>query len=734
MLIEYRKYSFGLLIFLIVFSPIFFGGVHVWAYSVMEIAVLMILFLSLMEKVFAKNEIEWIKTPITKVITIFFIFLIIQTLPLPLGFIEQISPASREIFERFYQVLQGEAVGKFHALSLNPSKSWTQIFKLLTYVGIFFYIINHIHSRRQLNFIVISIIFVGLFEVLLSWVLMKAGSIRIGPFSFNSDGDRASGSYINPNHLAGYLEMVILLGMGFLLSFSEKKSRRRKGFEKVPWSKKFREWLFHENFSPYRPLLVLSIGILFIGLLLTGSRGGLLGLFVGIIVVSFFSVRSWGKKFAVLFLVLSLFVIMFVSLNTERKGIENKQISDHSFSRFGSFNSNRPKAYMAMLPIVRDFPISGSGLGTFEDIFIRYKPEDLRKHYTYAHNDWLELLIETGIIGFTLVFTAFILFFIQFIRMWRKCKDPFGFGMGLGVLGSSAAIMTHGLVDFNFQIPANAFLFSVILGVGFSSINNQHQQGNEIFTAPVNVVNLTSYLKIIILCLALLGIMFWGHRVILHFLSEKNCPTQKNSTLNLQQGISLAQIKKGLEFAPNNSGCLIELVKKYDGNKGLKPKKLFETYYTYKNIKILENAIRINPVSGNYYLLLGEEYLDLSNWKEEDVEENLKFAIKSFDNTKFFKLEGYKRKFELAYAWFEVSAKSPNDKKIFSDMAFDLLQKTLTLRPQPWKEAIEIALEYFPKEVVLRKVLPPPGTSTKFYPEKRFENIRKQAIRWLENK
>ena len=93
---------------------------------------------------------------------------------------------------------------------------------------------------------------------------------------------------------------------------------------------------------------------------------------------------------------------------------------------------------------------------------------------------------------------------------------------------------------------------------------------------------------------------------------------------------------------------------------------------------------------------------------------------------------GYEKNFKLASAWLEVSEQLPDEKNEYSEIAIDLFQKALLLNPYKWKEALKIALQYFPKEDVVKKVLPPPGTSTKMYSVEWLDKFRMAGIRWLE--
>ncbi len=112
----------------------------------------------------------------------------------------------------------------------------------------------------------------------------------------------------------------------------------------------------------------------------------------------------------------------------------------------------------ASLPIVEDFTLTGSGFGTFRELFPYYRPAGERGRFGRAHNDYLELLVTGGAVAAVLalwLFAAFWFHAISFIRESRSGLSLSRVGLALGV----AALMLHGLTDFNHQIPANGLAF-----------------------------------------------------------------------------------------------------------------------------------------------------------------------------------------------------------------------------------------------------------------------------------
>ena len=279
--------------------------------------------------------------------------------------------------------------------------------------------------------------------------------------------------------------------------------------------------------------------------------------------------------------------------------------------RFGSihlseFNRNlRVELYQSTIPLIKEFPVLGTGLGTFFDVYPRFQPENFPKYFAYAHNDWLQLLIETGAIGLTLAAAAVGIYFSSLIKIFRERRDPYVKGIGAGVLGSSAAIFTHSLVDFNFQIPANAFLFSVILGLGYAALHNRKNRDRETTLAPFRTLRTNLIIQCLLTGVLIFSAFFLGQQISYRYLAESACPTQINSVMELERNPSLERIKKALSYEPANSECRVKIAASLNSGKsgGYGIDVSIE-----ETIHEIQKAISQNPSQANNYLLLGSQY------------------------------------------------------------------------------------------------------------------------------
>jgi len=132
---------------------------------------------------------------------------------------------------------------------------------------------------------------------------------------------------------------------------------------------------------------------------------------------------------------------------------------------------------------VKDFPLWGTGLGSFKYVLLNYRHKvDIlmvdgvprQANWNYAHNDYLQLLVECGLLGLLLAGWAIMLWVRQFLAGLKKTLAPEDRILRCGLGCSVIAMLIHSFVDFNLHIPANAFLFAVCasLATNYGSVGN----------------------------------------------------------------------------------------------------------------------------------------------------------------------------------------------------------------------------------------------------------------------
>jgi len=418
---------------LIIFSCLFYGSVTVLPLTIIEAVVGLMVLFWLAEMAY-KGQLSFVKTAFLIPLALFLCFIIFQLIPLPASLIRIISYNTAHLYGTF---VPAGISRDFFPLSIYPDATSSELLKFLTYVGIFLMIINKIETKRQFNRIINTIIALGFIIGFFGIIQKYTYSDRVYWFDPLGSTGSAFGPFANRNNFSGYINMVIPLTLGYFLTEMPLAKRLIYGF----------------------CLVIMSLG-----LFLSLSRAGLL---IYIAVLAFIllfstlkdSLKTKTRTFSIWsFLLISLFVFFMEAKTAWARLLtlfqrETFVVLGHGYS------------WLDILRIWKGFPIFGTGLGTFSSISSRYKTTPMQFLFTYAHNDYLQLLSEVGLAGFILVALFFIFYFNSVLKMWFKRHDSYVVCLVLGGVGSVLSMLVYSFLDFNLQIPANGLLFFVIMGL-----------------------------------------------------------------------------------------------------------------------------------------------------------------------------------------------------------------------------------------------------------------------------
>jgi O-antigen ligase len=128
------------------------------------------------------------------------------------------------------------------------------------------------------------------------------------------------------------------------------------------------------------------------------------------------------------------------------------------------------------MAIKQFFPL-GSGPQTFQPVFFAFQPPELQNFVNHAHNDYLELLFETGLLGVLLLALSVILYGYGWLKLRKHHWDRFHFiqtAAGISLL----LLALHGFADFNFHTPANMIFFAFLAGIFLHSSSHKKSPRN----------------------------------------------------------------------------------------------------------------------------------------------------------------------------------------------------------------------------------------------------------------
>ena len=566
------------LIFLLIFTPLAFGAVEAWSVAIMALAVFFAIFCWFLKMVH-QRELLFVRTSISKYIFLFIGLVLFSLIPLPKFILGFLSPATTKL----YNLGLGDLYSSFRPLSIYAWQTKVELYKVLAYAGVFFLIVNNIWRRKDINKVLISIITMG---SLLSIIGLAA---RYGPetlvFLKRSSGHIGSlGLFVNKNHMAGYLEMAIPLALGMILASTSRKTKT---------------------------LLVFLSTVMMVELFLTQSRAGMASFLIAIsLFIVLIGKRIERPKRALLFILVWIAIIILITISLGVGPLIERL-------KLLSEDMDRPLVFKDTLKIARDFPFFGVGMGNFQSIFPKYRFLTSGRRYIYAHNDYLQLLVEMGLLGLITVLTGGFYFFrdnfykpiLNKLDLQQR-RDPYVVNMVLGCFVGLMSMSLHNILDFNMHIPANALTFTVIMAVLISIGNSKRQGDEEKSLMDRMVVNLNGKSHIgayaLIIPVFLISLTF----PISSFLSDSYYAERPDRAIHFSPNKSESYYKLGLIY--EDSGDSAQAAKNYKKAISLEPAK--SEYHLQLGLLLdseeeLKSAILFSPMSSENHYHLGRFYL-----------------------------------------------------------------------------------------------------------------------------
>jgi O-antigen ligase len=436
------------ILFIIGTIPILFAAVQPWVWSVYSLS-MMTAFLFFMWQP-RKRHALLPGTGVNLTVVLFFAATLVLCLPFPGHFLSHLGPIRFQTLTTARVLLDSPPAWQTLSYAPRVALGW---WVFLLSVCLYFVVVRSLCAERKtLKRIVWVMMGVALIEAL--YGLIQALVPTLGVLWVNYIqaymGD-ARGTFINRNHFAGFIEMLWPLFLGFTVA--------QGGWGQGYTLKKI---LASERLNR-QALLALGIVVLLLALLFSRSRAGIAGASMGFL--TFVSLARSGSKRMSRYTWLVLGGIVGI-LVVYSMAIGIGPVADRFFTlRSGD---TRLDFWRDSLSIIKDHPL-GIGLRNFERVFPVYNVSNLsNKIIDYAHNDYLQLLIEAGWIGFTAVLTGFLIFMVKSanrIKHLNPHKDPLRFFLAVGAFSGLVSLAFHSFFDFNLQIPANCVYFVTLMAI-----------------------------------------------------------------------------------------------------------------------------------------------------------------------------------------------------------------------------------------------------------------------------
>ena len=365
--------------------------------------------------------------------------------------------------------------------TVSPTQTVRSLLLFLTYASAYLLTVQLVRRRSRLLLLVRVLLGLGAvlaFAGLLDYVSRGTWLALVREPLFPT---RLTATFVNPDHFAAWLNMLICLGIGDLLTRS-RRGRRGGGWQRIVASREARE----DAIRRYLPFV--GLGLMALALVFTLSRGGIVSLLAALLALLGLAGALGRLRWSLVTMGALLAVMLAVGAWIGLGPVVARFQEDTYRARWTQATSS--------LGMVAAHPVLGVGLGAYRDAYRRFQPSELKPgqvFYPHAHNDWLQLVIEMGAVGALIALwgAARLARDLVGAHLLGRGRCPVGagedegaqrhdlasVGLGLGGLAGALSLGVHSLFDFGARIPANGVLAAACLAIATVSLHTRFAPG-----------------------------------------------------------------------------------------------------------------------------------------------------------------------------------------------------------------------------------------------------------------
>lgn len=578
--------AFAVFLIVLFFAPLAFGTTEVWSTVIAQllagVAVL------LWFRPWPGRKAQFYRSPGLLPFLLFLVWSYVQLVPLPVAAVQVISPQTVAVYQPVLDLLPPDS---WIPLTINPQATLFEALRFTSYLLFYLLTIQLLTSSRRLSATVASVVWLTLFIAFVSMLQRAAAPDSLFFIRKMEHVHGSFGPWVYKNQYAGFMVMTCPLLLALFL-------RHRPIADP---DEPFRERLLH-LFSGTGASLHLFFGfgviVVIASVLLAQSRGGFLSLAFAMLLFFLILARSQGKiqTWTLLFLLLGLLAA---------GGWFSWDAIVAKFERAVDFNEGavqdaRLTIWKDAVKIIPDFPLTGTGFGTFLDIFPKYKSFADSLIYDHAHNDYLELLSDGGLIAFFLAAWFVMAVLRSGWRMIFRRHERLSVLTAVGAFSGIAGLLFFSLTDFNLHNWANSLYFFLLCGLLVSAGHTRQHYRKRPTLLPLSASPKTTRIVIfataavfLLAMLRLQGGFFLADR---YYNQARTVSESTNFDLEQQLPILNKLLEESARKAPLSSNYRYAL-----GN---------IRQYQQKNDEALQfytEAARMEPMEGYYLQAAGLE-------------------------------------------------------------------------------------------------------------------------------
>ena len=350
-------------------------------------------------------------------------------------------------FSRNAATTRSTSAAFWNTISADPYQTRFFVLHLLALTVCLALLYRYASEERRVWILVHIVIFVAVTSAIFGIVRQATQQQEIGFILPLLKRDQGYGQFLNKNHFAYLMEMAFGLGIGVILARGVRTDR-----------------------------IILYVALLvpiWIGLVLSNSRGGLLAMFTQVLIATLWFLRPRvALRAAVLTGVVAAVLLGTLWVGGDRLVTNIESAGTHFVGDTTRDGASRNEIWRATLKMFAAHPIAGAGLGgywiaitAFHDASGSLTPQE-------AHNEYLELLSSGGLIGF-LIGSWFALSVVRQVRSNLNSDHGQIRALRFGAILGIAGVVVHSLVDFGLHMMSNALIFIVLIAIATASLNKK---------------------------------------------------------------------------------------------------------------------------------------------------------------------------------------------------------------------------------------------------------------------
>lgn len=434
---------------LVAWGALAFGAVYPWAFTPLFIAAFLLGALLLVRHRGPGRDLA----PLALALALAAAAAASQLVPMPREAIQALSPGTDRLLE---QVRIGyPTVVSSHPLSIHPAATRLGLAATVALSVLLLGLARGL-GRDDAQGIVRAIAALGIVMAVAGLAQHATWNGRIYGFWTPRFSGQPFGPFINRNHFAGWMLMAIPLAFGYFCARIVRSMRHVEGGwrNRVIW--------FSSREATETVMIGFAVVVMCVGLAMTMSRSGMIGLLAAVGVAGLFVGRRQIALSRRLIVGAYLALLLIVAIGWTGIDRYTRRFGDADLATMG----NRAGIWQDTWRMARDVPLTGTGLNTFGDASLIYQTTDLHLHFEEAHSDYLQLLAEGGLLlGLPMLLAIGV--YVRLVRRRFRGLPPESadYWIRAGALTGIAAIAVQEAVEFSLQMPGNAALFVVLLAL-----------------------------------------------------------------------------------------------------------------------------------------------------------------------------------------------------------------------------------------------------------------------------